>query len=157
MQIVCFSYTMYRYDCTYRYMWAQIRCTCMPQNRRNRNHQLSFNYFLKILFLYDLLLLYNILLYITIIYLLFFIYYSYNVYIYIYIYILYYYIIQLLSKNSTLSYGYGSDHNAVWQAYIMTLPVYRFYIEVFDASSQIYNKYIYTSEIPHISSLNYSP
>ena len=30
-------------------------------------------------------------------------------------------------------------------------PVYRFYIEMLDASFKIYIKYLYTSEIPHIS------
>ena len=52
-------------------------------------------------------------------------------YLYIYIYI-YIYIFQLFSKNSTLSNGYGSDH---------------------DALSKIYIKYLDTSKIPHISSL----
>ena len=41
---------------------------------------------------------------------------------YVYVYIVYHYIIQLFSKNLTLSYG--CDHNAVWKAYIMTLNEY---------------------------------
>ena len=36
-------------------------------------------------------------------------------------------------------------------------PVYRFCIEILDASFKIYIKYLYTSEIPHISSLNCYP
>ena len=36
-------------------------------------------------------------------------------------------------------------------------PVYRVYKEILDASFKIYIKYLYTSEIPHISSLNCSP
>ena len=39
--------------------------------------------------------------------------YTHNILLYT-IYIYYYYIIHLFSKNSTLSNGYGSDHNAVW-------------------------------------------
>ena len=30
-------------------------------------------------------------------------------------------------------------------------PVYQFYMEILDASYKIYIKYIYTSEIPHVS------
>ena len=58
-----------------------------------------------------------------------------------------YYIIQLLSKNSTLSYG--CDHNGLWQAYIMTLTVYQFNIEILDASCKIYIEYLYASEMSH--------
>ena len=33
-------------------------------------------------------------------------------------------------------------------------PVYRFYIEITDSSFNIFMKYLYNSEIPHIFSLN---
>ena len=122
---------IFMYDSAYRYMWAHIRCTCMSSNCRNGNHQLSFNYFPKIL-----------LLYITIIYML-----SLSIYIINYIYI-------ILSN-------YFPKIKLSVMAMVMTImpfgrPVYRFYIEITDASFNIYIKYLYNSEIPHISSLNCS-
>ena len=75
-----------------------------------------------------------------------------SLFIYILIIILYiYYIIQFYFPKIKLSV----------MAMVVTImpfgrPVYRFYIEITDASFNIYIKYLYTSEIPHISSLNCS-
>ena len=97
--------------------------------------RLSSNYFPNILLLYYPLLLYNLL----------------------YIYYFYYYII-ILSN-------YFQKNQLSVMAIVVTIMlfgrplswhslycVYRFYI--LDASSKIFIKYLYTSEIPHISSLN---
>ena len=34
---------IYMYGCKYQYMWAHIRCTCMPSNCRNGNHHTAIS------------------------------------------------------------------------------------------------------------------
>ena len=45
-------YVFHMYVRLYLPVHVHIRCTCMSQNCRNRNHQLSFNYFSRILLSY---------------------------------------------------------------------------------------------------------